>query len=170
MLPPLTGAEEALVDSGAKSLTQLAWQILGRTGRRIAEQRKIELAIRAYLETYLRRHGQIKALLMPQPVPLREIYTDVEVVSPRFLARQVSVDEMQELFRKGRRSLFTSRHQNPPQGAERAATSKTRRRRQTHWKSSDTDYNVTSSAVLTCTLEAFSMTSVTRARRSVATE
>lgn len=65
-------------------------------------------AAEKYLQKYLRRHDQVKVLGMPEPTPLRDIYTDVEVVSRNYLSQFRSVEDLERTFRGTNREFFAT--------------------------------------------------------------
>lgn len=71
---------EALAEEGGKSLFQLVWSLLTRYGKKAVDRTKAAHALDRYAANYMRRHGEVKVLNMPSPIPLHQIYTKVRLV------------------------------------------------------------------------------------------
>ena len=86
----------------ATSLGDLIWSIGKSVVQEGYEQDHADLAYSHYLQSYERRHAQVKILGMLEPVPLASIYTEVRLVPPTFLHSNRTQEELQDLFlRKG---------------------------------------------------------------------
>jgi hypothetical protein len=67
----------------------------------LCDNSTVESAFRDYLQKYVERHGQVRLLGMPEPMPLKEIYTAVQMANPAFLRRWKSREELEIAFRDG---------------------------------------------------------------------
>lgn len=89
---------EELTKKCSETAVDLAFDIIKQAGRAAKEEVKVRRAMNQYVERYLARHGQVNVLGMGSPVPLFQIYTDINIVSPDFLRTMSSVDEMELAF------------------------------------------------------------------------
>lgn len=98
-------AKQKLYDQSATTLFQLAAGLTSRGFAAVWDATKVNLAMRHYLDAYLRRYGHIKLLGMAEPLPLRQVYADVQVVGRDFLNRFRSIEELEDDFRNSNRQL-----------------------------------------------------------------
>jgi NACHT domain len=90
--------EQEFLKASASAAFDLAWSIVKNAGSSAWERGKIEKAMASYAERYNQRHGQINVLGMGHPIFLKDIYTEVNVVSGDFLRRFMSIEEMAAVF------------------------------------------------------------------------
>ncbi|WNG37436.1 hypothetical protein F0U61_29935 [Archangium violaceum] len=99
--------EETLQDNAAATAFQLVWGAVKNLGHFIAYQDAIHQGMQQYARNFLERHGKVKVLGMTEPIPLRDIYTAAQIVSPRALRGYRTTDDLQEMFlQQGRRGFF----------------------------------------------------------------
>jgi predicted NACHT family NTPase len=77
-------------------------------------------ALTLYLQRYIERYGQIRLLGMSQPMLLKEIYTDVQMVDPAFLRKWRSLEDLETAFRRSSRRNFLPKDISPKDGMELA--------------------------------------------------
>lgn len=92
--------EKALFAESVKHLFRTARDILKWAGAEVKDAVLLERASSEYLNRYLQRHGLVKILGMAQSVPLREIYTDVQLLRPDELRAFDNLDELEKAFRQ----------------------------------------------------------------------
>ncbi|WP_225414064.1 NACHT domain-containing protein [Stigmatella hybrida] len=93
-----TKIEEKLQEQTAATAFQLVWTAVKGIGASIVEQEAIQKGMKAYANNFLERFGQVKILGMAEAVPLREIYTAAQVISPNVLSRFRSTIQLQEII------------------------------------------------------------------------
>jgi hypothetical protein len=77
-------------------------------------------ALTIYLQRYSERYGQIRLLGMSEPMLLKEIYTDVQMVDPTFLRQWKSQEDLEKAFRRGSRRNFLPKNVSRKDGMELA--------------------------------------------------
>ena len=90
--------EADLAKQCALAAFHIAWGIVKTTGQALWDEIKLREAMASYVERYLERHGQVNVLGMGRPIPLLQIYTDVQIVPPNFLRTMESVEAMERAF------------------------------------------------------------------------
>ena len=114
----MTGSELLVVDAAAKGIEVLitdtaklgASNALISTIRGLKDKSKQAIfnASRKYVQTYQKRHCQLKVLGMREPVDLASVYTGVKLLSSRdFL--QFDPDTLEETFRQTRLRGYSNR-------------------------------------------------------------
>jgi hypothetical protein len=58
----------------------------------------VSSALDQYLHRYTERYGQVKVLGMSEPIPLRRIYTELQMVDPSFLRKCTTVESLERQF------------------------------------------------------------------------
>jgi hypothetical protein len=98
--------EKSFYDEGSKLLFEICSGILKWAGTKIKHVDAIEKASQKYLRTYVERYGHIKVLGMSEPIPLEDIYTDVQFVGTEHL-RKLSTPEalLQAMRERGKRGF-----------------------------------------------------------------
>jgi hypothetical protein len=94
-------------EEAAKSLFELAWGIIKSVSKRTVDEIKIGQALEKYKENYLTRHGLIKVLGMSKPVNLKDIYTNVQIVSPSYRHKEREIEQLESEFRIKRENHFS---------------------------------------------------------------
>lgn len=98
---------EPLIGPAAGSLVNLIVDVTKSGGEKLVglfkDTQAVWRASKQYAGKYTERHGQIKVLGMRQPVPLESIYTTVEVLSAKDVRRLVSVQDLENVYRKRKR-------------------------------------------------------------------
>ena len=80
--------ETANIDDLVKAtdgLLKLAIEGVDSGVRWLRDLSKTRAALEAYVKIYERRYGQIKLFLFSKPMPLKQIFTPIRVVDPKFL-------------------------------------------------------------------------------------
>jgi hypothetical protein len=95
-------------EESAKSLFELTWSIFKDLGKKVVDEVKVRKALNEYTSNYLLRHGQIKVLGMPKPISVHDIYTDVKIISTRYLSREKEIEELEKTFRISRNVMSLS--------------------------------------------------------------
>jgi hypothetical protein len=93
-----TELEKSVISESVKSIFHIVQAVLKWAGTEIKDAVLLEKAAREYLDRYLQRHGLIKALGMKQPVPLREIYTEVQFLGPDELHAFEDLEQLEKAF------------------------------------------------------------------------
>jgi hypothetical protein len=106
--------EEKIQENTAATAFQLVWGAIKSLGLSIADQEAVQKGMQKFAKNFLDRHGSVKILGMSEPVPLRDIYTAAQVVSPRFLRSFRTVEDLQEMFLLRSRSAFSSVENESP--------------------------------------------------------
>ena len=99
------GAEKALFEESVKYVASRAMEILGWGKKKLKNAYEVERASSEYVRSYERRHGSVKVLGMTDPIPLRKIYTTVQLTTPENLRPLLSVEELQKSFEAKARCL-----------------------------------------------------------------
>jgi predicted NACHT family NTPase len=89
-------------DEAAKSLFQLSWSLLSDLGKKTIDNVKVRKALSNYAENYFRRNGEIKILGMHKPMPLNQIYTNVNFVPPYLEYKYRDIDDLEIVFKANR--------------------------------------------------------------------
>ena len=97
-LSPEGSFKDKLAEKCSETAIGLALDIIKRAGKAFSDEAKIRRAMTQDVERYLSRHGQVNVLGMGSPMPLFQIYTDINIVSPDFLRAMSSVEEMELAF------------------------------------------------------------------------
>ncbi|MDR3560790.1 MAG: NACHT domain-containing protein [Negativicutes bacterium] len=79
-------------------------------------------ALSQYLEKYAQRYGKIKLLGMSEPMLLKEVYTDAQMVDSRFLRKWKSLDSMEKAYRESNRRDFLPKDSSSKAGYALANT------------------------------------------------
>jgi hypothetical protein len=95
--------------SSDKSLFRTTLDVFKKLGRRVIDEVKIHHALESYVENYMKRYGHIKVLGMTQPIPVKDIYTSVEIISPRYRHAESTLDDLDDDFRSRREHNFGSK-------------------------------------------------------------
>jgi NACHT domain len=106
----MTGLETIGFTAAAKGLTDLVVKPIGEVlNKRLDEPFKqlIFNAFGKYIQNYNDRHGLLKVLGMPEPVPLEDIYTSVQFLGQRGLW-QFDPSRLEEAYRQTERRRFQS--------------------------------------------------------------
>lgn len=101
-----TEFEGKVYEESAATAFQLASKIVSSAVKGAWDLAQLQIATRRYLDAYLTRHGHVKILGMAEPLPLRQLYTDVKVVSRDYLNKFATVDDLERTFRERNRQLF----------------------------------------------------------------
>lgn len=97
-----------LQEETAKGVFQAIISVIKRTSRFAVDEVKVRGATETYVDNYIRRFCTIKILGMSEPVPLSDLYTKVEVVSPSYLIKDQIIDELEKSFRSSKRSFHSN--------------------------------------------------------------
>jgi hypothetical protein len=106
--PSMTGFEP-LIGIGTAALTGLVTEIVKTRGGKLLEQLDRDVlnpgwnqALKQYVETYTKRHGELKVVCvrMDAPIKLDEVYTAVQLLDRSSLRYFESAEALQELFRQ----------------------------------------------------------------------
>ncbi len=98
----LVGQGATKLLDGVGELTGEAWRLLSPISQK-------------YIQNYTQRYGIIKLLGMPKPIPLDDIYVNVQLLNPEQLRCFDSVETLEEAFRKStKRSFQTKKFQKSP--------------------------------------------------------
>lgn len=100
---------QKLSEESAKNLFQLAFSLVKKAGKIATDEINIRGATDKYAENYLRRYCSVKILGMAEPVPLRELYTEVQIINPEYRIKERIIKDLEEDFRKTRGD-FNSRN------------------------------------------------------------
>jgi hypothetical protein len=106
----MTGLETIGITAAARGLTDLVVKPISEVlNKRLDEPFKqlIFNAFGKYIQNYSDRHGILKVLGMPKPVPLEEIYTSVQFLGQRGLW-QFDPSKLEEAYRQTERRRFQS--------------------------------------------------------------
>ena len=101
---------EKLSDESAKNLFQLSLSVIKKIGKITLDEVKIRNATDKYAENYLRRFCFVKILGMQEPFPLKELYTEVEMVSPTHRIKERIITDLENKFRNERGNFSISEH------------------------------------------------------------
>lgn len=94
--------DKKIQEEGAKTLFQVVWSVFEKLGKKAVDRIKIEGALQEYTSNYIKRHGSIKVLGMPDPISLVDIYTNVRIINPDYRNRLVEIELLEEKFRYSR--------------------------------------------------------------------
>lgn len=101
---------EKLSVESAKNLFQLSLSLIKKIGKITLDEVKIRNATDKYAENYLRRFCFVKILGMQEPFPLKELYTEVEIVSPTHRAKERIITDLENTFRNERGNYSITGH------------------------------------------------------------
>lgn len=96
----MSDADRSLSEEGAKTAFQLAWSTVSGGAKALWKENAVQRAMLSYFTRYLDRHGHVKILGMSAPVPLRDIYTPVHIVSPQYRGRVTTPDQLDREARR----------------------------------------------------------------------
>src|ERR1700730_4286111 len=90
-------------EESAKGLFHTVISLIKSAGKFAANEIKIRNATEKYVDNYLRRFCFIKILGMVEPVPLNELFTDVEISYPYYRIKEQIIDYLEDEFRHSNR-------------------------------------------------------------------
>lgn len=112
MLEIPSALHEPLLKQCAEAGSVMIGNFLAKLGDKTFDVARTRHAMEKYAERYISRHGLIKVLGMSSPVPLFQIYTEVQTVSPDYLRSMQSVESMEKLFSESSSRGF-GHHKSP---------------------------------------------------------
>lgn len=81
-------------------------------------KRKFHDPTKQYMETYLKRHGQIQVLGMSKAMSLKDVYTKVRILDAETVKPFISVENMEKAQREANRRGFTREYCQPENGMD----------------------------------------------------
>jgi len=91
-----------------QSVFETGGKFLGLMGKKLDEKTKqlIYTASGEYGESYFKRHGILKALGMPEAVPLESVYTSVQFLDEQEIRSFESIQNLEEAYRQAKKRSF----------------------------------------------------------------
>ena len=90
---------DKVTEESAKALFDLIYSEGKKIGKRVYDKIKVQTALKNYADSYLKRYGIIKVLGMAEPLPLKEIYTEVKIVSINYLNKEKDINHLERNFK-----------------------------------------------------------------------
>ena len=126
----LIALKSAIEDEWPKGNTQRpplawpSWTLSAQWEQYLRDTPPAQNALDHYLERYTERFGQVRLLGMSEPIPLRKIYTAVQLIDPSFLRRWKTTNELEKAFRTSNSRDFLPRDTSRKDGLQLANTTK----------------------------------------------
>ena len=102
----LENTEKTFTEEAIKATFSTVLSQSKAIGLKFKEEVKLHKAINNYVENYLHRHGQIKVLGMPKPIPLRSLYINVDVTSPTYLNLYQTLEGLEKSYQEKNKRRF----------------------------------------------------------------
>lgn len=94
--------KQKLNEESAKNLFQVVFSLIKKIGKVTVDEIRIRKATDQYAENYLRRYCTIKILGMSEPMPLKDLYTEVQIIHPGYRFKDRIIKDLEDSFRKTR--------------------------------------------------------------------